>query len=162
MFAYCNNSPIMRIDISGLYSSELVLEWATGAAGLAAIDGPLPFGDMIYIGGLLILGGFAIVYVANESSLPNQGPVSEVPDAPPVNAGQQGKHVPGHPNYTPSKSQWEKGENGVRETQEAWKNGKTVRPDGSVRVGRASDGRRIKVHRGKHGYIHGYPVAEVK
>ena len=34
----------------------------------------------------------------------------------------------------------------------------TGRPDGSVRVGRSSDGREIKVHRDTKRKIHGYPV----
>ena len=42
--------------------------------------------------------------------LPHQGLVSEIPGAPPVDAGKQGKHVPGNNNYNPKKSQWTKGE----------------------------------------------------
>lgn len=92
-------------------------------------SGFLPIGDTIYILGLFILG--AICLVSNESSLPNQGPVSEIPDAPDVDAGKQGKHVPGHSNNNPDKSQWNQGENGVQQTQEAWNNGQIVKPDGS-------------------------------
>lgn len=40
----------------------------------------------------------------------------------------------------------------------AWKNGKTVKPDGSVRVGKSADGRSIKVHQDKKGLIHGCPI----
>lgn len=93
--------------------------------------------------------------------LPNQGDVSEIPDAPPVDAGKQGKHVKGHANNKPDKSQWKPGENGVKQTQEAWKNGKTDpsgRTRGSVRIGQSGDGRKIRVHMDGKGRIHGYPI----
>lgn len=93
-----------------------------------------------------------------EASLPNQGLVSEIPGAPPVDAGKQGKHVPGHNNYNPKKSQWPKGKNGVKETQEAWLKGKATRnPD--IRT-YTKDGIKIKVHIDKKGNLHGYPVLE--
>ena len=98
---------------------------------------------------------------APPSNLPHQGEVSEIPDAPPVDAGSQGKHVPGHNNNDPKRSQWKVGENGVKQTQEAWKNGKIDpkgRPYGSVRIGQSSDGRIIRVHINGSGHIHGYPI----
>lgn len=89
-------------------------------------------------------------------SLPQQGKVTAVPDAPPVDAGNQGKHVIGHHNDNdPTRSKWRKGENGVRQTQEAWKNSRQVGPN--VRIGTSKDGRTIKIHFGKKG-IHGYPI----
>ena len=92
-------------------------------------------------------------------SLPNQGDVLEDPNAPPADAGKQGKHVPGHNNNDPSKSQWNQGEAGVKETQEAWKNGQDVPGrDGKIRIGQSSDGRTIRVHIDSKGRIHGYPI----
>jgi hypothetical protein len=97
--------------------------------------------------------------VGKNEELPKQGLVSGgVEGAPPVDAGKQGKHVPGHNNEEDGKSKWREGENGVGETQQAWGNGVPVKPDGSVRVGTGESGRTIKVHQNKQGNIHGYPV----
>jgi RHS repeat-associated protein len=96
--------------------------------------------------------------------LPTQGRVSEIPDAPPVNAGKQGNHVPGHPNNIPTKSQWPADENGVGLTQQAWQKGTPVKPDGSVKTWDAggpigpNGETRVKVHINSNGEIHGYPV----
>ena len=97
------------------------------------------------------------------TDLPNQGEVNgDVKDAPPVDAGKQGKHVPGHNNNDSSKSQWPEGETGVNETQEAWQNGIAL-PDGT----KVWDAERevgingetgVRVHIDKRGNIHGYPV----
>ena len=86
--------------------------------------------------------------------------VSEDPDAPPVDAGKQGKHVVGHNNdKDPNKSKWRPGETGVRETQQAWKNGTPKPGKGeTVRIGHSSDGRTIEVHMDRKGAIHGYPI----
>ncbi|SHK54270.1 hypothetical protein [Paramaledivibacter caminithermalis] len=93
-----------------------------------------------------------IDFIEPGEKLPNQGKVSDpdYTDVPPVDAGKQGKHVPGHNNNDSSKSQWPRGT--------------TVKPDGSVRV---YDFRRpigpngetrVKVHKDTKGNIHGYPV----
>ncbi|MBC1531084.1 hypothetical protein HCJ07_12065 [Listeria booriae] len=90
--------------------------------------------------------------------LPHQGNVDGgVPGAPPVNAGDQGKHVTTHNNSTPDiKTQWPDGENGVALTQKAWLEGTPIKPDGSVR--KWTDGKiTIRVHINKKGEIHGYP-----
>jgi len=81
--------------------------------------------------------------------LSNQGDISEVDDAPPVDAGKQGKHVPGHPNNKSDKSQWNEGENGVKETQEAYQNGKVIDHNRGIIIGESSGGRSIKVHQDK-------------
>ncbi len=99
--------------------------------------------------------------VGGEEKLPNQGQVTAgVEGAPVVNAGDQGKHLIDHNNgkQNPNKTKWKPGENGVKETQEAWLNGRPVKPDGSVKVGNSSDGRNIKVHINGDGEIHGYPI----
>ncbi|WP_155986988.1 hypothetical protein [Paenibacillus durus] len=97
--------------------------------------------------------------------LPSQGTVDAgVPGAPKVDAGKQGKHVPGHGNNVSTKTQWPEGQNGVQLTQEAWVNGTPVKPDGSVRVydfGKPvgpNGETRVKVHIDSKGNIHGYPV----
>ena len=159
LFAYCDNKPTIYLDWNG-EDAALVFEWWTGSMWwLSGADGPLPIGDAVYIIGAGVLGIGAIICSTkkkNTSNLPHQGDVSEIPDAPPVSAGQQGKHVPGHPNNDKGKSQWNEGETGVKQTQEAWNNGIPDRADGSIRIGVASDGRVIRVHKGK-GRLHGYP-----
>jgi len=100
--------------------------------------------------------------IGDNDKLPNQGEVTAgVAGAPPVDAGKQGKHVPGHAVEEEGRSKWEQGENGVRETQEAWVNGTPVapaEPEGSVRIGTGGSGREIKVHQDSKANIHGYPV----
>lgn len=102
-------------------------------------------------------------YAENHSSLPQQGNVEgDVDGAPPVDAGKQGKHVEGHPNYESGKSTWANGEDGVHETQEGWLKGSEL-PDGT-RVWDAgkttgTQGETgVRVHSDKKGTIHGYPV----
>ena len=157
MFSYCNNNPVKYKDQSGGIPTPAMWMGAGSMASLAFIDGPLPIGDIF-----VLVFFYNIIRTANESNLPNQGDVSENPDAPPVDAGKQGKHVPGHPNNDSSKSQWGEGETGVQETQEAWLNGEPRGKNGTVRVGTSSSGRRIKVHIDGKGRIHGYPVSYVE
>ena len=68
MFAYCNNNPVRYVDSEGT-EAEL-LEWWTGFMWwLCAIDGVLPFGDILYALGcvVLIIIGFAVVDEAKDS-----------------------------------------------------------------------------------------------
>ena len=99
----------------------------------------------------------------DKTKLPNQGTVDGgVKDAPPVDAGKQGKHVPGHNNSKEGKSQWKEGKTGVEETQQGWKEG-TELPDGTRvwdtgrEVGTKGE-TGVRVHIDKSGNIHGYPV----
>ena len=156
MYAYCNNNPANYKDKSGSIPTPITWVGTGSLASLAFIDGPLPIADVFV---LIFL--YSIYVAANESNLPNQGDVSDIPDAPPVDAGKQGKHVPGHPNNDSTKSQWGEGETGVQETQEAWLNGEPRGKNGTVRVGTSSSGRKIKVHIDGKGRIHGYPVLHV-
>ncbi|MBQ1216724.1 MAG: hypothetical protein IIX85_02050, partial [Clostridia bacterium] len=159
MYAYCGNDPVNHSDPSG--HAAIAELWTGGMWWLCGIDTILPIGDAVYVGGVVILWAiaFAKTIEAGEK-LPNQGEVSAVPDAPPVDAGKQGKHVPGHNNdKDPTKSKWNDGENGVKATQEAWKNGSPEKPGSNIRIGRASDGRKVRVHIDKMGRIHGYPVS---
>ncbi|PET29800.1 T7SS effector LXG polymorphic toxin [Bacillus cereus] len=103
--------------------------------------------------------------IGKNDKLASQGHVDAgVSGAPKVDAGKQGKHVPGHGNNVSTKSQWGAGKNGVVETQEAWVKGTPVKPDGSVRVhdfGKPigpNGEMRVKVHMDGKGNIHGYPV----
>lgn len=105
------------------------------------------------------------IQASKVSKLPSQGKVGAgVNGAPKVDAGKQGKHVPGHSNNVSTKSQWSEGKSGVRLTQEAWKKGTPVKADGSVKtydfgkpVGPNGE-TRVKVHIDSKGNIHGYPV----
>lgn len=174
LFAYCNNNPINYADTSG---ENALTNWIGGMYWLTIVDATLPIGDFIYYGGIVVCAVITgVVYVestidnaesetskektTDAPTLPNQGEVSEIPDAPPVDAGKQGKHVPGHNNNNPNKTQWNQGETGVKETQEAWKNGVKApnNRQGTIKIGKASDGRLIKVHQDSSGRIHGYPI----
>jgi len=98
-----------------------------------------------------------------EEKLPNQETVDGgVKDAPSVDAGKQGKHVPGHNNNNPEKSQWKDGTTGVKETQEGWQKGKEL-PDGTKvwdtgkPIGKNGE-TGVRIHIDGKGNIHGYPV----
>ena len=138
MFAYCRNNPVCRIDISGTEDT------------IAYGDGELLSNDEL---DERAKGG-------GSKTLPRQGPVEGNPKAPPVDAGKQGKHVPGHNNYIEGKSSWPVGTTGVQQTQEAWLNGvkDNSKPDQNVRIGVASDGTIVRVHMAGNGWIHGYPI----
>ena len=79
MFAYCNDNPVNYKDSEGT-EPELAMGWAASMSWLPAIDGPVPVGDTIYI--LIFLALCVPYFSKNESKLPNQRPVSEIPDAP--------------------------------------------------------------------------------
>ena len=59
-YAYCYNNPIAYIDTNGNSAEAAFQAWTAGAAPLSAIDGPLPIGDIIYWGGVFILGTICI------------------------------------------------------------------------------------------------------
>ena len=181
LYTYCYNNPVMYIDPYGTSGLVGVLRGWASTGFTIALSEPSLIGEIICFGGCVILTGIVLiefVVTTNENAdvlfeeddtshdsdeeidvnLPHQGEVSEIADAPPVDAGKQGKHVPGHNNNNPEKSQWKPGENGVRETQEAWQNGREVGKDGKIRIGQSSDGRTIRVHIDGAGRIHGYPI----
>ncbi len=100
----------------------------------------------------------------NKSDIPNQGTVSKVDGAPPVDCASQGKHVTGHPNNTnPAKTRWAEGVDHVTETQNAYLKGSPVpgQPQArSFNTGRSmGEGGQtwIKVHINSAGQIHGVP-----
>ena len=167
MFAYCQNNPINLCDISGESFTAVLATLGAVAVGLGA----LAIAHCVVSAAVTLIDALTTTTASlakttpeeAEETLPRQGPVSEDPDAPPVDAGKQGKHVPGHNNYDPKKSSWPKGKTGVQQTQEAWKNGSPdpKKPDGSVRIGVASDGTTVRVHKGANDWIHGYPISMI-
>ena len=186
MFAYCENNPVNYIDYTG-ESAEAVAEAAKYFWWLIFVDGPLPIGDYIFfviMGTVVVISVSELIrWVAENASdndvdsgpdsltdpdakeidddaasLPQQGNVtSGVPGAPSVEAGKQGKHVPGHNNYEPDKSKWPNGKNGVRETQEAWKNSVPHPKKPNTRIGISNNGTKVEIKVAKTG-IHGYPI----
>ncbi len=96
--------------------------------------------------------------VEDDETLSDPEEASEIPDAPPVDAGKQGKHVAGHINAEFHGSTWAEGENGVKKTQEAWKNSQSKSERPNVRIGYSSDGTKVEIHVDDSGRIHGFPV----
>jgi len=101
--------------------------------------------------------------VAENGPFPQQGKVTAgVDGAPPVLAGDQGKHIVGHQGAKdPNRTFWPAGENGVKSTQEAFLKPIWKSQDGSIMLGRDSKGRLIRIHvSNSKGGIHGYPLPE--
>jgi len=61
VYTYCHNNPIMFIDPSG-YS--VAASWGSATWWLTILDGPLPIGDIIYVGGILVLGTVDVYLVS--------------------------------------------------------------------------------------------------
>ena len=59
MFVYCLNNPVNYIDRDGT-NAEALQWWTTGMGWLPFADTALPIGDIIYVGGILLLGAFAL------------------------------------------------------------------------------------------------------
>ena len=55
MYVYCDNSPVINIDSTGKTHDTLVQTWTIGMSWLNFIDGPLPVGEIFYLGILAIL-----------------------------------------------------------------------------------------------------------
>ena len=66
MFAYCLNNPVNYIDVQG-NTAEALQWWTAGMAWLPFVDSVLPFGDIAYLGGAVIL---AIVFSESQDSTP--------------------------------------------------------------------------------------------
>ena len=54
MYLYCLNNPVNFIDVLGMNPAAAIPGWLTGLWWLPYVDGPLPIGEIILIGGLLI------------------------------------------------------------------------------------------------------------
>ena len=61
LYLYCHNNPVNYYDPKGDDAIALLAGWASSAWGLAAADGPLPIGDIIYGAGCLVLGSVVII-----------------------------------------------------------------------------------------------------
>lgn len=173
MYAYCRNNPVCRIDITGYADEEADLNGDTkddlfpnpmaapktaGEPAVGSCTGSSAPSNNAYDPYQAQLDGGVPSYDC--SQLPRQGLVTGDPNAPPVDAGKQGKHVEGHNNFQKGKSSWPAGRTGVSQTQEAWMNGVNdpSKPGQSVRIGLASDGTIVRVHMAGNGAIHGYPI----
>ena len=167
MFAYCLNNPVYYFDPDGQEPITAVSIVMVGVLVVAVMVASYCAARLICeLGGWVVTTAQTewrarISYSENEEeTLPRQGLVEGNPDAPPVDAGKQGKHVPGHNNHDKNRSSWPKGKNGVKQTQEAWENGvpDPKVPSGKVKIGIASDGTVVRVHINDKGAIHGYPL----
>ena len=142
-----------------LFTPAEVQQFTQSLATLGAVSQVVP----TTVAGLYSVAVVTDVVVATQGvQLPNQGTVSSIVGAPPVDAGKQGKHVFGHNNHNPIKSQWAVGRNGVVETQLGWLYGKQL-PDGTrvwdLGIVIGTDGQTgVRVHINSRGNIHGYPV----
>ena len=79
MFAYCLNNPVNMIDKTGHDAGSIAAGWGTSMWWLTLIDGPLPIGDILYFGVLLVLGGIALDCVASNPPIVFS---SEAPEPP--------------------------------------------------------------------------------
>ena len=95
MFAYCGKNPVNRVDHTGQFWSE-IWEFAktavaeigyaiglmspayAGCGGMAIVDGPLPFGDIVAAAGVALLTVGAIGYGIYQAA---QAPAISIPKA---------------------------------------------------------------------------------
>ena len=67
MFAYCNNNPVNRIDPDG-HDSSVVEWWMSTMWWLCGIDGPVPVGDIVYLGVAVSLCIYAVAVSSSSSA----------------------------------------------------------------------------------------------
>ena len=60
MYAYCHNNPVNNVDDMGEDPDAILKGWATTMWWLTGVDGPLPIGDILYVGGVVALGIVAV------------------------------------------------------------------------------------------------------
>ncbi len=60
MFAFCSNNSVIKTDTTGHNSESIVAEWVSSMWALTLLDGPLPMGDIIYFGGICVLGFYTL------------------------------------------------------------------------------------------------------
>lgn len=74
MFAYCHNNPVNSVDYTGNSSSALEW-WSSTMWWLCGADSVLPFGDALYVGGILVLGAVALFTISSTTvSIPKTTP----------------------------------------------------------------------------------------
>ncbi|MDE7205723.1 MAG: hypothetical protein K2N90_00910 [Lachnospiraceae bacterium] len=191
LYTYCDNSPVGVADYDGHCPIALIAGVAITAEQVMTIAAIVVLGYMVYdywrnphneqnpVAVICNTISNQVISIRNAKKnkngekvgrngageadgLPNQGTVGDVGNGPLVDAGKQGKHVNGHANYEEGNSTWVPGNNGVHDTQEAWKNGTSL-PDGtkiwnSGKVVGTKGETGIRVHVDSKGNIHGYPV----
>ena len=59
MFAYCYNNPVYYFDPTGESAAE-ILKWWTAVVGTSSVAEPTPFGEIVFIAGVAIIGGIII------------------------------------------------------------------------------------------------------
>ena len=67
LYVYGLNNPNHYSDSSGYSATDLLIAYAGGAWWLAAVDGILPFGDILYAATCLVLSTAVVVEVAKET-----------------------------------------------------------------------------------------------
>ena len=96
LYLYCLNNPIKYIDPSG--ENGVTAYWAGSTFWLAGLDGPLPIGDIIYVGGIGtcividVVGG--VMYLAKKAKSSNKEKATDIPSwakGKKPRAGESGK-----------------------------------------------------------------------
>ena len=72
MFAYCIDNPVNLADFDGKDSVPLenineLTWWSSYMWWLCGLDGPFPFGDIIYSSGILLLSGIALKKINSDN-----------------------------------------------------------------------------------------------
>ena len=96
MFAYCNNNPVNYYDPYGENELALILS----AFGCAAIDGPLPIGDiaglvLIIIAGVQIISNLCDINVSHTDTTPAESAPQSVVQPPETSEEPQAPSSPG-------------------------------------------------------------------
>ena len=95
MFAYCNNNPVNFADKNGEEPVALLKAWTSSMWWLCGVDTILPIGDVIYVGGIVILGVLAVDTVDRISLNENIGVTYYSPHSTNKNKTNKNKHEEG-------------------------------------------------------------------
>ncbi|MGP1683577.1 MAG: polymorphic toxin type 50 domain-containing protein, partial [Giesbergeria sp.] len=110
-YAYGNNNPYRYVDRDGKSATLAIRVGILGAEGGFLACGPVcgAIGGGVGVAAALYAGDKALNWLKSEGATndgskgePNKGADSETPA---IHEGQQGKHVPGHNNFQPGKSE---------------------------------------------------------